>query len=100
MLRNVETQIFYRRTLSLSDATARPTSLKLLLHYGSTLLLLLQLSKQMRLLLLPHHLGSSLILLAFIGMICLLYYVTEKNSSATRTESSLKLLVRLNSANA
>jgi hypothetical protein len=96
-----------RRDLELSqanivlvDVVARRTSLKLLLTYLSTLLLLLLLRKQMRLLLLPYNLGSSPILLAFIIMIYLLHYVTGRNSSATHTESSLKLLVRLNSTNA
>jgi hypothetical protein len=100
MLRNAETRICCRRILSQVDVIARLTSLKLLLNHPSTLLLLLQLRKQMRLLMLPHNLGSSLILLAFIGIIYLFHHVTGRNSSAMHTERNLKLLVRLDLANA
>jgi hypothetical protein len=79
MLRNEQTRISRRTTLSLADDVARRTSLKLLLIYLSTLLLLLHLRKQTRLILLPYNLGSFPILLAFIAMIFLLYHVTGKS---------------------
>jgi hypothetical protein len=69
MFYKVRIQTSHKETSLLADVGTRHTSLKLLQTWPSTLLLLLQLRKQMRQLQLPYSFGSSLILLAFIGMI-------------------------------
>jgi hypothetical protein len=79
MLRNDETQVSRRTTSSLADDVARLTFLRQLPTCPSTLLLLLQLRKQMRLHKLPYNQGLTMILLAFIAMIFLLHHVTRRS---------------------
>jgi hypothetical protein len=96
---NDEIQISYRTILSLAEDAARRILLRLVLRLN-TMPLLLSFSNPIRLLHLPQNSGSSVILLAFIAIIFLLYHVTGMNSNITRTGNSSQMLLLLSSATA